>query len=63
MQDERDNALYQSKVDRAQFRVMKKKTKKIVDNSPKKVQDAQSAVHGYRERENDTKKKYESDVS
>ena len=50
MQAERDDALYQSKFDRSQFRVMKNKTKKTVDNAPKKVQDTQSAVHGAQER-------------
>ena len=50
MQAEKDDALYQSKVDRSQFRVMKKKTKKTVDNAPQNVQDAQSAVHGAQER-------------
>ena len=50
MQAERDDALYQSYVDISQVRVMKKKTKKTVDNAPKKVQDVQSAVYGAQER-------------
>ena len=63
MRAERDDALYQSKIDRSQVRVMKKKTKKTVDNAHKKVQDAQSAVHGAQEREEDTTKKAEADVN
>ena len=50
MQAERYYALYESKVERPQFRVMKNKTKKTVDNAPKKVQDVQSAVYGAQER-------------
>ena len=48
MRAERDDALYQSKIDRSQVRVMKNKTKKTVDTAVQKVQDAQSAVHGAR---------------
>ena len=42
---------------------MKKKTKKIVENANKSVQDAQSAVHGAQEREYATKKRAEADVN
>ena len=63
MQAERNDALYQSKVDRSQVRVVKKNTKKTVDNYPHKVQDAQSAVHGAQEREEDTTEKAEADVN
>ena len=62
MRAERDDALYQSKIDRSQFRVMKKKTKKTVDNAVQKVQDAQSAVHCAREIEEDPKKQSGADV-
>ena len=50
MKAERDDALDQSKFDRSQVRVMKKKTKKTVYNTNKTVQYVQSAVHnsGYR---------------
>ena len=50
IQADMDDALYQSKVDIAQVRVMKKKTKKTVYNTNKTVQYVQSAVHnsGYR---------------
>ena len=46
MTTERDDALDQSKIDRAQFLVTKKKKNKKVENSNKTVQDAQSSVHG-----------------
>ena len=40
MKDERYDALDQSKFDRSQVRVMKKKAKKTEDNANKTVQDA-----------------------
>ena len=62
MQAERDDDLYQSKVERPQVRVMNNNTRKTVDNAKKTFQDAQSAVHGAREREESTKKRAEADV-
>ena len=48
MQSERKDALDQSKAYRFKVQVMKKKTKKTLDNSKKPVQDAQYAVYGSR---------------
>ena len=46
MQADSDYALDKSKVDRSQFRVMKKKTKKTVDNAKKnsRMRNMQSMV-------------------
>ena len=63
MQSERDDALDQSKVCRSQVRVMKKNTKKTLDNAIKPVQNAQYVVYGAREREDATKKISEDDVN
>ena len=63
IQAERNDALYQSKVDRSQVRFMKKKTKKTVANTNKIVQYAQYEVHGARQRKGATKKRAEADVN
>ena len=63
MQSERDDALDQSKVYRVQVQVMKKNTKKTLDNANKPVQNAQYSVYGARERDDATKKRYEADVN
>ena len=42
---------------------MNNETKKTVENTNKKVQDAQYAVHGAQEREAATKKRAESNVN